>query len=368
MATPDPTWKWWRWLQEEFALPTRETSPPSPTSSRAGTYSLRYRPTTPLSASPTPDPATPRRASAIAASPANSNEMQVDSEQLPPVDTQTSTETTETPVRHRGPPHSAARGKKSIRRAVQPPSTASLDKQGQPMIIVRASRKSVTPPAEEAYNEEGEEEKDEEEEEEVSRPAKRQRTSSNASKSKCSGKGKGKGKARANTPVPPLVRHFSLQLNARPGSDSWLNRLRKSKASPPCSIQVVRTVSFAIAIASTVSPAPFVITATRDTFPTAVTHLPSRITLALPTTSNRGNELITDLSTARVDYELAREQLFRASAHLVVASNCICAWIRELTASLGADGLPGMAELPEGLQPIWAQLLLDSETELSNDY
>ncbi|KAJ7300604.1 hypothetical protein DFH08DRAFT_828294 [Mycena albidolilacea] len=95
MATPDPIWKWWQRLQEEFALPAGETSPQSPTSSHAGTYSPRYRPTTPPSVSPAPnpetppaqtgtshsarkDPPTPRKASAIAASPSNSAEMQVD--------------------------------------------------------------------------------------------------------------------------------------------------------------------------------------------------------------------------------------------------------------------------------------------------
>jgi hypothetical protein len=35
---------------------------------------------------------------------------------------------------------------------------------------------------------------------------------------------------------------------------------------------------------------------------------------------------------------------------------------------LGADGLPGMAELPKELQPVWAQLLLDSQRDLSVDY
>ncbi|KAJ7820361.1 hypothetical protein B0H14DRAFT_2600077, partial [Mycena olivaceomarginata] len=65
------------------------------------------------------------------------------------------------------------------------------------MIIARSSRKSITPPAEEAYNEEGEEEKaDEDEEDEPVRPAKRQRTSSSAPK------GRGRGKAKTATPAP----------------------------------------------------------------------------------------------------------------------------------------------------------------------
>jgi hypothetical protein len=65
------------------------------------------------------------------------------------------------------------------------------------MIKTRSSQRSVTPPASEAYNEEGEEEKeDEEEEEEPVHPAKRQRTSSSAPK------GRGRGKAKASTPTP----------------------------------------------------------------------------------------------------------------------------------------------------------------------
>ncbi|KAJ7794376.1 hypothetical protein B0H14DRAFT_3497044 [Mycena olivaceomarginata] len=81
-----------------------------------------------------------------------------------------------------------------------------------------------------------------------------------------------------------------------------------------------------------------------------------------------GNELVTDLSAARADYELAREQLFRAGSRLSVAGNRVGAWIRERISSLGADGLPGMAELPKELQPIWAQLPLDSQRDLSVDY
>ncbi|KAJ7798881.1 hypothetical protein B0H14DRAFT_3492202 [Mycena olivaceomarginata] len=50
------------------------------------------------------------------------------------------------------------------------------------------------------------------------------------------------------------------------------------------------------------------------------------------------------------DYELARESLFRASSRLVVTSNHVGAWIREVTHFLGADGLPGMDEIPEELQ------------------
>jgi hypothetical protein len=77
-----------------------------------------------------------------------------------------------------------------------PYSSQLRDTKGRPMIKTRSSQRSVTPPASEAYNEEGEEEKeDEEEEEEPVRPAKRQRTSSSAPK------GRSGGKAKAATPT-----------------------------------------------------------------------------------------------------------------------------------------------------------------------
>ncbi|KAJ7362706.1 hypothetical protein DFH08DRAFT_950941 [Mycena albidolilacea] len=74
----------------------------------------------------------------------------------------------------------------------------SFDSKGRPLIKLKSSRKSSTPPASEAFNKEGEEEKEEEEEEEEepARPAKHQRTSSSAPKRK------GKAKAKADTPTP----------------------------------------------------------------------------------------------------------------------------------------------------------------------
>jgi hypothetical protein len=81
-----------------------------------------------------------------------------------------------------------------------------------------------------------------------------------------------------------------------------------------------------------------------------------------------GNELITDLSAARADYELARKQLFRASARIAVASNRVSAWIRQTVADLGPYGLPRITEIPEALRPLWGQLLIEAEAELSVDY
>jgi hypothetical protein len=130
MATPDPIWKWWQQLQQEYALPAEETSPLSPSNLCAGTYSPHYRPTTPLSASPaldlvTPiaqtgpsaigsasfdirllwssarkDPPTPRNTSAIAASSSNSAEMQVDLPEMSPADALAIAEALDDPSPH----------------------------------------------------------------------------------------------------------------------------------------------------------------------------------------------------------------------------------------------------------------------------
>ncbi|KAJ7821296.1 hypothetical protein B0H14DRAFT_3471602 [Mycena olivaceomarginata] len=84
--------------------------------------------------------------------------------------------------------------------------------------------------------------------------------------------------------------------------------------------------------------------------------------------NERGNELITDLSAARADYELAREQLFRASARIAVASNRVSTWIRGVITNLGVYGLPRITEIPEALRPLWGQLLEDAEADLSVEY
>jgi hypothetical protein len=81
-----------------------------------------------------------------------------------------------------------------------------------------------------------------------------------------------------------------------------------------------------------------------------------------------GNELITNLSAARADYELAREQLFRASARIAVASNRVSTWLRGVITNLGVYGLPRITEIPEALRPLWGQLLEDAEVDLSVDY
>jgi hypothetical protein len=82
----------------------------------------------------------------------------------------------------------------------------------RPLIKLKTSQKSVTPPTSEAFNKEGEDELNDEEE--APRPSKRRQSSSRAATGQAQGKGKGKGKARAPTPAtpstsscfPPIVR------------------------------------------------------------------------------------------------------------------------------------------------------------------
>ncbi|KAJ7811541.1 hypothetical protein B0H14DRAFT_3479650 [Mycena olivaceomarginata] len=403
MVTLDPIWKWWRHLQQEFALPVEESSPPSPSNSRAGTYSPHYRPMTPPSASPAPNPATPpvqtgpfavgsasfdirlwrgsvkkdpslpRRVSAIAASPSHSTEMQVDSQDASVTNALAVAEALDNLHPQHGPPRAAARGRKPARGGMRPTQPTAIA-QGRPMIITRSSRKSVTLPAEEAYNEEGEEEKeDEDEEEEPARPAKRQWTSSSAPK------GKGKGKAKANTPAPstgssrfPLVERktrgkhkkneLPLYVPPRPVPSMDMVRLAAESLAKEQSEPTV----FDAGCSNCVFRTPFHCshTFTVSDHTRAANHLELYTQLS----NERGNKLVTDLPTARANYKLAWEQLFRAGACLAVASNRVGAWICGMISSLGPDRLPGMAELPEELQPLWAQLLLDSQRDLSVDY
>jgi hypothetical protein len=183
------------------------------------------------------------------------------------------------------------------------------------MIKLKLSQKSVTPPANKAYDEEGEEERDaeeEEEEEEQPRPAKRQRMGSSLPKGQGKSKGKGEDKARANTPlsslgssifpaverktrgkrranklppyVPPrpvptmdtvrLATESLAKEQSEPTIVSRTNRDCSTILTPSSSLMlVVQTVFFATANAITVSLVPFAITAIKGAFPTAVSHL-----------------------------------------------------------------------------------------------
>ncbi|KAJ7696125.1 hypothetical protein B0H14DRAFT_2650305 [Mycena olivaceomarginata] len=237
-----------------------------------------------------------------------------------------------------------------------------------------------------SYNKEGEEE----EEEEPLHPAKHQRTGPAPSKSKVSGKSKSKGKARANTPAlvdtstrfPIPVRKprrkskkGELPAYVPPQPVSSMDTvslaaetLANQRVNPYCSTQDAPIASSATMSVTTVPCAPSASTARRDTCPIAATPLWSPTMLMRPTTLSRGNELITDLSAARADYELAREQLFRASACIAVVSNRVSAWICGVVTNLGPHGLPHITEIPEDLRPLWGQLLIEAEAELSVNY
>jgi hypothetical protein len=115
------------------------------------------------------------------------------------------------------------------------------------MIRIKSSQKSVTPPASEAYNEEGEEEKDEEDEEEEEeappRPAKRRRTAPAPPKSKTPGKSKGKGKAQVETPaLPDLSTSFPIPVRKTRGKSK---KAEVSPYVPPQPIPSMDTVSLA---------------------------------------------------------------------------------------------------------------------------
>ncbi|KAJ7672709.1 hypothetical protein B0H14DRAFT_2657165 [Mycena olivaceomarginata] len=344
-----------------------------------------------------------------ARSPSPLPEMEVDPQEISPEDARAiaadMAAKKPTPVLRPCPARSTMRGGKTTRGRAPPAQISSvpdINPKGRPMIRVRSSRKSSTPPAEEAYNEEGEEEKDdneeEEEEEESPRSAKRQRTGPATSKGKASGKGKGKGKARATTPAP-VDTSTRCPIPVR----KTCGKSKKGELPayvPPQPVPPMDTISLAAETLASQRREPLVFDAgcsnciLRDrkcdhgaprslcehcdkgclshcshTFAVAdharaANHLEPYTRLS----NERGNELITDLSAARADYELAREQLFLASARIAVASNRVSAWIRSVVTNLGPYGLPQITEIPEDLRPLWGQLLLEAEAELSVDY
>ncbi|KAJ7708439.1 hypothetical protein B0H14DRAFT_2646655 [Mycena olivaceomarginata] len=146
MSDYDSMWYWWRRLQDEHPSAVQFVTGPS----AVGSASFDIRALRGSARKGTPSP---RRASAIAASPSHSAEMQVDSPEMSSADALAIAEALDDPPPRRGPPRVATRGQRALGEVV-------------PEI--------VTPPASEAYNEDGEEEKeDEEEEEEPVCPAKR---------------------------------------------------------------------------------------------------------------------------------------------------------------------------------------------------
>ncbi|KAJ7847128.1 hypothetical protein B0H14DRAFT_2583771 [Mycena olivaceomarginata] len=192
------------------------------------------------------------------------------------------------------------------------------------MIKIKSSQKSVTPPASEAYNEEGEEEEDEEEEEEEEeaspRPAKRRRTAPALPKSKTPGKSKGKGKAQVEMPaLPDISTTFPIPVRKTRGKSK---KAELPPYVPPQPVPLMDTVSLAAETLASqhreplVSFSPF--SSTRDA-PIASSATVSVTTVLHAPSVSTTNELITDLSAAHADYELAREQLFHASARIAVA-------------------------------------------------
>ncbi|KAJ7305686.1 hypothetical protein DFH08DRAFT_976234, partial [Mycena albidolilacea] len=246
MSDYDSMWYWWRRLQDEHpsAVAVRDA--------RADSTSPHYRPTTPPSPSRSSTPVSPStpagrsavgsasfdirslRPSSARGSPSKPEatadarttptlpEMQVDPQDISPEDARAIAEALaadEPASRSPAPPCPLHNLTLFV---LFPHPTQNVDLRGRPLIRVRSSRKSVTPPVDEAYNEEGEEEKDEEEEEEEEeappRPAKRRRTAPAPPKSKTPGKSKGKGKAQVETPaLPDLSTSFPIPVRKTRG-------------------------------------------------------------------------------------------------------------------------------------------------------
>ncbi|KAJ7833264.1 hypothetical protein B0H14DRAFT_2591619 [Mycena olivaceomarginata] len=345
MATPEPIWKWWQQLQQEPMTPPSASPAPDPVTpiaqngpSAVGSASFDIRS---LRSSTRKDPPAPRNASAIAVSPSPSSEMQVDLPEMSSADALAIAEALDDPSPRRGPPRTATRGNRAPRWGAPPVCSVpavKLDKQVRPMIIAHSSRKSVTLSAEEAYHEEGKEAGEEEEEaEEPARPTKRQRTSSRTATGQAPGQGQGQGSPRCGVACQRATRSHR-------GCSNCIFCNRDCEHGKPgvlcdhCNKGRLSHCSHTFTVPEHIRAANYM---------------------------SRGNELLLDLSAARIDYELARESLFRASSRLAVTSNRIGAWIRKVTASLGADGLPGMDEIPEELQPLWGQLLLYSQAQLT---
>ncbi|KAJ7681543.1 hypothetical protein B0H14DRAFT_2655244 [Mycena olivaceomarginata] len=264
------------------------------------------------------DPPTPRKASAIAASPPSPSEMQ-----------QSRKRWISRPAR--GPLVLPLEASKLLAGApsAQPAPASLRDKKGRPMIKIKSSQKSVRRPSESEDEGRGEEE---EEEEAPPRPAKRRRTAPALPKSKTPGKSKGKGKAQVETPaLPDLSTTFPIPQEGRAAS------LR-----PPQPVPSMDTVSLAETLASHVAnlwcstrdvPIASSATANATTVPRALcehcekgrlshcshnfsvadharaanhlepyTRLANELAICLLTTFLRCNELITDLSAARANY------------------------------------------------------------------
>ncbi|KAJ7819710.1 hypothetical protein B0H14DRAFT_2600459 [Mycena olivaceomarginata] len=407
MSDYDSFWHGWQQIQAHHQFNNTMG-----TQDRAGTYSPQYRPSTPPSVFSMPNPSMPptytgpsaagstsfdirtlrssvqtspslpRGFSAIAASPTDSSEMQVDEPVAPPEDAVAIAEASEDqaePAPRRGPLRSS---RQSVASTPSRPSHSQARKT-RPLIELKTSQKSVTPPASEAFNEEGEDELDNKEE--VPRPTKRQRSSCHAATGQAQGKGKGKGKACAPTPTTPSTSsRFPLVVRKTRGKSKKAELPSYVPLHPVPTMDTVRLAAESLAKEQH-EPTVFDAGCSNCIFHNRdcehgkpgvlcdhckkgrLSHCTHTFTVPEHVQAANhiepGNELL-DLSAARIDYELARESLFHASSHLVVTSNRVGAWIREVTASLGADGLPRMDEIPAELQPLWAQLTIDYRTAI----
>ncbi|KAJ7675508.1 hypothetical protein B0H14DRAFT_3537073 [Mycena olivaceomarginata] len=249
------------------------------------------------------------RVSVIAASPTDSSEMQVDEPLAPPADADPIAETPgdqAEPVPRCGPLRSSRQSVAST------PSRSSRTHKIRPLIKLKTSQKSVTPPASEAFNEEGKDELNDEEE--APRPSKRRRSSSRAATGQAQGKGKGKEQSEPTFDA---------------GCSNCIFRNRDCEHGKPgvlcdhCKKGHLSHCTHTFTVPEHVQAA-------------------NHIELYANLSNQLGNELLLGLSSARIDYELARDHF--------------------------ADGLPGMDEIPEELQPLWGQLLLDSQAQMTIDY
>ncbi|KAJ7318517.1 hypothetical protein DFH08DRAFT_819795 [Mycena albidolilacea] len=417
MSDYDSMWYWWRRLQDEH--PTTVAA----RGARADSTSPHYRPTTPPEPSPLSTPVSPLtptgpsavgsasfdirwlRPSSARGSPSKPeatadthssptpSEMQVDPQEISPEDARAITEVIAAdepaPVLRPRPDRSTVRGRKTTRGkapSAPPTSVTNADPQGRPMIHVRSSRKSSTPPAEEAHNE-GEEVREDNEDEDVMLPRKHKRTETRASK--------GKGKAKSGTPAPSS--RFPAVVRKTRGNSKKDELPAYVPPRPVPTMDTIRLAAESLAkewSESTVFDAGCSNCVFRNrecehgkpgtlcdhckkgrlSHCTHTFTVPEHVQAAnhiepyAHPSNQRGNKLLFDLSATRVDYELAHESLFRASSCLAVTSNRVGAWICKVTASLGADGLPGMDEIPDELQPLWGQLLLDSQAQMTVDY
>ncbi|KAJ7755266.1 hypothetical protein B0H14DRAFT_2635296 [Mycena olivaceomarginata] len=229
----------------------------------------------------------------------------------------------------------------------------------------------VTPPASEAYNEEGEEEKEEEEEEEEEeplRPAKCQRTAPASSKGK--GKDKGKGKVRANTPATlETSERFPIPVRKTHGK----NKKGELPAYvPPQPVPTMDTVTLAAETLANGQHEPTVDAPTASSATASVIMVPPR---SFCEHCNKGCLSHCSHTFAVTDHSRATNHL---EPYTRLSNECGNELITDLPLPVPITNLPAntssvpapvsQSRIPEALRPLWGQLLIDAEAELSVDY